>query len=197
LTVTFTAQVAPVSTNVPIVSYEWDFDGDGTADALTDGPTCSHVYGEEGAFVARVSVLDAAGVGSQAECTVTVAESGTPPVCSPALEFFPHTGFSPLAVDLCVLGAGACGFREIAWDFDGDGLVDEITGSSSNAHLYAEPGKYWPTASVVFDDGAAIVCPTCCKCPKVRPQGLDLATQDGQVVSGSALALHATTARAT
>lgn len=195
LTVTFTAQVAPVSTNVPIVSYEWDFDGDGTADALSDGPTSQHVYGEEGMFVARVSVLDAAGVGSQAECTVTVAESSTPPVCSPTLEFFPHTGFSPLAVDLRVLGAGACGFREIAWDFDGDGLVDEITGSSSNAHLYAEPGKYWPTASVVFDDGAAIVLSNLLQVSE--SSGLKVwisQPKDGQVVSGSALALHANTA---
>lgn len=195
LTVTFTAQVAPVSTNVPIVSYEWDFDGDGAADALTDGPTRQQTYGEEGTFVARVSVLDAAGVGNQAECAVTVAASGTPPVCAPALEFFPHTGFSPLAVDLHVLGASDCGFREIAWDFDGDGLVDEITGSSSNAHLYAEPGKYWPTASVVFDDGTAIVLSNLLQVSE--SSGLKVwisQPKDGQVVSGSALALHANTA---
>jgi 1A family penicillin-binding protein len=53
--------------NVGIVSYSWDF-GDG---ATASGVTASHVYAP-GTYTIKLSVLDAAGLGSTATATITV-----------------------------------------------------------------------------------------------------------------------------
>jgi len=41
-----------------IVSYEWDFDGDGVVDETTDAPLAEHTYPSTGVFRASVSVMD-------------------------------------------------------------------------------------------------------------------------------------------
>ena len=195
LAVTFQANVTLVATNVPILSYAWDFDGDGAADKVTDGPEVQHEYGAAGTYSARVCALDAAGVVGQDECIVTVSAPPAPPACTPALEFFPHTGFSPLAVQLCVLYVTNCSYREIAWDFDGNGQVDEITGSATTTNLYAEPGKYWPVANILLDDGSVIVRSNLLQISECTGLKVWISQPtDGQVVSGNELTLHANTA---
>lgn len=195
LAVTLEADVTLVSTNYPIRYYTWDFDGDGTPDEITDGPQVEHLYGEAGFYSANVSALDAAGVVGQAECTVTVTPPVVPPVCSPALEFFPHTGFAPLKVQLSVLRATSCNFREISWDFEGDGLVDEITAVPTTTNLYGAPGKYWPAASIIFDDGSVIVLTNLLQVSESSALKVWISQPtDGQVVAGNDLTLHANTA---
>ena len=55
-----------------IVSYEWDFDGDGVADQITPEHEVIHDYSNGGTFQARVTVLDDGGLNATATATVTV-----------------------------------------------------------------------------------------------------------------------------
>jgi membrane protein YdbS with pleckstrin-like domain len=56
-----------------IVSYAWDFDGDGTVDD-TGGPLASHVYSGPGRFIARLEVRDNEGFAGTAAVQVNVTE---------------------------------------------------------------------------------------------------------------------------
>ena len=41
------------------------------------------------------------------------------------------------------------------WDWDGNGTVDQTTGSSSASHVYATPGTFHPRVTLVDNDGGS------------------------------------------
>ncbi|HEY1593800.1 MAG TPA: M36 family metallopeptidase [Thermoleophilaceae bacterium] len=55
-----------------ITGYSWDFDGNGTADATTPGPTVDHAYTAAGTLHPRVTANDFVGGGGSASATVVV-----------------------------------------------------------------------------------------------------------------------------
>jgi hypothetical protein len=57
-----------------ITGYSWDFDGNGTADATTPGPTIDHVYPAVGKFAAKVTANDFVGGGGIASAAVKVTK---------------------------------------------------------------------------------------------------------------------------
>ncbi|MGD9782440.1 MAG: LamG-like jellyroll fold domain-containing protein [Kiritimatiellia bacterium] len=195
LSVSFEAQVEPTSTNVPVSSYQWDFDGDGAVDEVSATPQIRHVYGAAGEYLAGVSVVDADGVMGHGDRTVMVWPPSVPPVCEPALEFFPPTGFSPLSVQLCVLNASNCNATAIHWDCDGDGRVDAVSTNSSILHVYADPGKYWPVAHILFEDGSRIVRSNLLQISESSELRVWISQpKDGQTLKGDAVSLRANTA---
>ena len=73
------AQGEPVSFNASftdpdsaITGYSWDFDGNGSVDRTTAGPTTSFAYGSQGRFTARVAANDFRGGSGSASATLTV-----------------------------------------------------------------------------------------------------------------------------
>ncbi|MEV0621565.1 PQQ-dependent sugar dehydrogenase [Nonomuraea sp. NPDC050404] len=77
LTVAFDA-AASRDTEPGTLTYEWDFDGDGTFDAT--GVTASHTYTELGQYAARLRVTDAGGRAGLTSVEITVGN--TAPVVS-------------------------------------------------------------------------------------------------------------------
>jgi PKD domain/Peptidase family M23/von Willebrand factor type A domain len=69
-----------------IVSYEWDFDGDGTYDETTDSPQVEHVYTSPFDGQLSVRVTDDDGLQTVAMATVTITEPVEPPDPDPADE---------------------------------------------------------------------------------------------------------------
>lgn len=59
------------STSAKIVAYEWDMNGDGIPDALTDTPSMKHLFIDPGHYVPTVRVMDEKGLRS-APATVEV-----------------------------------------------------------------------------------------------------------------------------
>jgi hypothetical protein len=59
-----------------IVSYEWDFDADGTIDLSTDVPTASHVYASPFSGLFEVRAISADGGIGSAVGTIEVSETG-------------------------------------------------------------------------------------------------------------------------
>lgn len=143
-TVTFDATVA---TGTPIL-YEWDFEGDGEFDWMSDatGDT-SHTYRAVGTFTATLRVMNAEGLSSTATATVT----GEAAVAAPTATI---TSVSPSQTEtgqtVTFKGSGttASGSLTIAyfeWDYDGDGSYDERVdgaGPVTVTHVYDSPGAY-------------------------------------------------------
>jgi extracellular elastinolytic metalloproteinase len=68
-----------------ITGYSWDFDGNGTVDRTTGGPTTDFAYASAGTFGPRVTANDFEGGGGSAATTVVVkAPGGTTPPPPPA-----------------------------------------------------------------------------------------------------------------
>jgi hypothetical protein len=55
-----------------ITGYEWDFDGDGTTDLKTLGPTIDHTYRTPGTYRPRVVARDFQGTGGEASTSIQV-----------------------------------------------------------------------------------------------------------------------------
>jgi PKD repeat protein len=66
-----------------IVSYDWDFDGDGTYDETTTDPVAHHAYPAAGSVTAVVRVHARSGLAATATAQVTVADPPTQPPGAP------------------------------------------------------------------------------------------------------------------
>jgi hypothetical protein len=80
-TVEFAASFADPDSR--IVGYDWDFDGDGTADRSTAGSTTSFTYTRAGAFNASVAVRDYRGGAGTASRAITVDRTPRPRIRLP------------------------------------------------------------------------------------------------------------------
>ena len=63
-----------------VFSYEWDFDGNGSTDQTTSGPTVDHTYPGAYAGISAVRVVSSDGGEALASTTVTVQAGGLTPV---------------------------------------------------------------------------------------------------------------------
>src|SRR5215204_1748940 len=126
--------------DVAITGFNWDFNGDLTADATTR--EASFTFAAEGTVPVRLIVSDAEGLADTVTNNVTVAPATTPGNTAPVSSF-------DLPTD-CVAGT-PCGFHSTstdpdagdgiafaAWDF-GDGAVGE---GNDATHTYAAAGTY-------------------------------------------------------
>ncbi len=66
-----------------ITSYEWDFDGDGTIDATTTGPSTTFTYPSPGTYTAFVTVIDGSGLCPSSTTSIEVIICGTNEVVCP------------------------------------------------------------------------------------------------------------------
>nr|WP_216853655.1 ThuA domain-containing protein [Phytoactinopolyspora halotolerans] len=76
LTVQFTADGSDDPDPGDVISYAWDFDGDGTTDSTE--PDAEHTYTENGEYTARLTVTDQSG--SEGVATVRIVVGNTAPV---------------------------------------------------------------------------------------------------------------------
>lgn len=147
LGVTFTA-TATASTGRTIVSYEWDFDGNGTADFVSTSGSVSFTYRLAGAFMPAVRVTDNAGLSATAVTnSVTAGSAVAPPVAT--LGASVTSGTVPLSVTFTATGG-----TSYEWDFEGDGRRDQLTTAAATTFRYTVPGTY--AARVFARDGAGV-----------------------------------------
>jgi len=100
-----------------ITEYRWDFEGDGTVDLTTSGPTAEHVYAAPGTYDPTVTVVNASNGTASASTSVTVGSVDQPP--SAALNA-PATASINESVTLDASGStDDVGITEYRWDFEG------------------------------------------------------------------------------
>lgn len=126
-----------------IVSYEWDYNGDGVYNANTGTvQTANHTYTVAGTYSARLRVTDNGGAVGLASITITVTGGATAPTVS--LGASPSSGNAPLTVTLTANASLAGGsITRYQWDFQNDGTYDFDSGSVNSASFtYTVAGVY-------------------------------------------------------
>jgi PKD repeat protein len=155
--VTFTATASDPDGS--ITRYEWDWDNDGTYDEDTGTtPTAQHTFTfneQGGPYTIGVRVTDDGVPDRMAFATTQVTVD--PPNQAPTAILFPSDegGSAPLTLTF----DGSQSFdndgviTKYEWDWDGDGVYDEDSGTTSTVqHTYTVPGQYHVTLRVT-DDG--------------------------------------------
>lgn len=137
-----------------IVKYEWDPEGDGFFNYDTSAtPTTSTIYTVPGEYHPAVRVTDNDAKTDIASTTIIVTEHPPLPVASivPSVNF----GVAPLDVTLDASGSTDDGtIVKYEWDYEGDGVFDQDTGTTSSAnYTYTTEGHYFPAVRVTDGDG--------------------------------------------
>jgi len=142
-----------------IVSYAWDFDGDGTTDAT--GPIATYVFREPGTFTVSLTVTDDSGNTDTISVSIEIGGELEGDVDDEPAAGLPVAGFrqsptEPIAGEPALFngtssldpGGQIVGF---AWDFDNDGQADSTAPLAE--HTFAEAGPYTISLTVTDDDG--------------------------------------------
>lgn len=124
-----------------IVSYQWDFDGDGTADSIEEDPP-PYTYDLPGSYDSTLTVFSSNGQAQQSSIRITVFDQ-----LRASFEVSPISGPAPLTVMLTNTSVGDIAATE--WDFDGDGLVDSA--EESPAPITFETAGVFVIALTVYD----------------------------------------------
>ena len=134
----------------PIVSYEWDFDGDGSSDA--SGVEAEHVFEESGDYDVELTVTGEEGRIGEASQSVSVEEAtGSAPTASfTASTTEPEVG-ETVSFDASSSEAGTEPIASYAWDFDSDGETD--ASGTETEHSFEEAGSYDVKLTVTGEDG--------------------------------------------
>ncbi len=154
LEVFLTAMVTELSGT--ITQYEWDFDGDGTYDAISDiSPNALHVFQTAGTYTATVRVSTDLGHSNTDSVTITVTQ--TPPQAYASA--VPAQGNAPLAVTFNGSGMDPDGtIATYEWDFDNDGTFDfTSTDTGETTHTYTTANTYTAALRVTDNDGLTAI----------------------------------------
>ncbi|MEW6428277.1 MAG: PKD domain-containing protein [Thermodesulfobacteriota bacterium] len=134
-----------------VLSYSWDFEGDGVFDHSGASAAVSHTYPAAGIFHPTLRATDDDGLSGHATLTVRV---GTLAIRGSVT---PVSGSSPLDTSLTggviSIPAGAR-ILQWEWDFEGDGVFDfQNRLSPTTTHRYGTSGSYTPVLRATDDQG--------------------------------------------
>jgi len=139
-----------------IVSYSWDFDGDGEEDAT--GKAASYVFIAAGGHEVSLTVTDDDGNTDAITKTIEVSPAPTGGVTrgfQPPIADFSYTPGNPSANDPVLFDASSSSDPDgeivsYAWDFDGDGSVDST--DVSTEYTFPSSGSYEVSLTVTDND---------------------------------------------
>jgi len=135
-----------------VVSYQWDFDGDGVFDYTNAvSPKTSHRFQTAGDYNAVLEMTDDTGDTAYASVNIPIATS-PPNVTNYAS---PTSGTAPLTVTLDASASDTDGSIVLyQWDYDGDGIYDWYSAATGNTYFtYTAPGTYEAVIKVTDNDG--------------------------------------------
>jgi len=140
--------VSPITEDT-VITYLWDWDGDGTYDESSEEAVVTHTFDEAGTYEVTLEVTAFEDVSDTDSLTVTVSAVNEVPIADPG---GPYTALE--GEEITFDGSGSSDsdgeITQYMWDF-GDGS----TGSeSSPAYTYTEAGEYTAALTVEDDDGA-------------------------------------------
>ncbi|MEZ5337905.1 MAG: PKD domain-containing protein [bacterium] len=137
------------------LSYAWDFDGDGIYEEDTDRLNpAGQVYGESGIFNVRFRVTDSGGLWDVDTVSVLVnssSSSNDQPIA--VLNASGTSGSAPFTVifDAAASSDADGSVTAFAWDWEGDGLFDQVSYSPVVQHVFDKAGA-WPVKLRVIDN---------------------------------------------
>ncbi len=138
---------ASVDPDSDIIEYQWDFDSDGIVDIT--GDKASHIYEEEGAYTATLTVVDAGGNQTVKTLPIQVVSQGL----VARLIVDETNGEVPLTVSFDASGSSYKGGQIVAYEYNfGDG-GDPFVGGSQVTYRYSSVGTFTATVTVTANDG--------------------------------------------
>lgn len=147
---TFNLQQAAATlaqSNLPILRYEWDFEGDARTDQQTVLPSASTVYNREGTYNVAVKIVLENGMVRKAAHRLVIQQADitiTPP--NPLRE-------KEAVFDLSRLVKNPADVVQISWDFESDGVVDEVTKKPETTYTYYRSGRHVLTTILQMQNG--------------------------------------------
>ncbi|GAG58968.1 unnamed protein product, partial [marine sediment metagenome] len=141
--------VSPISEET-VITYSWDWDGDGTYDETTEEAVIAHIYEEAGTYEVALKVTAFENISATDTLTVTVNDINEIPTASPG---GPYTATveEELTFDGSASSDSDGDIIEYIWDFGDDSTGSEV----APIHTYAEAGTYTVTLTVVDDSGTS------------------------------------------
>jgi PKD repeat protein len=138
--------VPEITTAGAILSYRWDFDGNGSIDRSDIiGNSYTWRYNTPGDYTVLLHVQDSTGETKIGSTVVHILNA--PP--SVHAEAGPSNGEVPLLVNFTATVTDNEGVSQFEWDCDGDGVYEYNSPSSGNTtHTYTDPGQYAATLRV-------------------------------------------------
>ncbi|MDB4978043.1 MAG: hypothetical protein JWM56_229 [Candidatus Peribacteria bacterium] len=143
LAVTFSVEKATATLreqNIKAIRYTWDFDGDGKPNDETVLPVTTGLYDQRGVFTVTVKIDTGGGASRTISRRLTIPEavfSVSP--AKPIVEQPVRLSVGQLLTDPSLL-------KEVTWDFDGDGTVDQTTKETDTVHTFYTTGRFAVTA---------------------------------------------------
>ena len=134
-----------------IVSYAWDFDGDGTVDKPEVGATTTWKYGTIGNYNVTLNVTTSEGTWDTVSHVVEVVPT------KPTAEFtwtpiYPGINVT-VSFDASASTPNGGSIVSYAWDFDGDGTVDKTEVGATTTWKYYEIRSYDVILNVTDSEG--------------------------------------------
>ncbi|MFB6189147.1 MAG: PKD domain-containing protein [Halapricum sp.] len=131
-----------------IVTYRWDFNGDGSYEETTSDPQIEHTLSRTGFANVGLQVVDDDGATRQTSRDVQVVAPTIDATCTVE----PATVAPDENVTITVEQSDNASYLD--YDFDGDGTYDRYeTREFTMSHAYAEPGTYSPVVRIYTNTG--------------------------------------------
>jgi PKD repeat protein len=169
-----------------IASYEWDFEGDGIYDLVTnDQDNYTNTYSMVGTFTPVVRVTNKEGLSTVASGELTISDD--PLLMHPKAAFTakPGQGEARLKVGFSNKSKGIITFS--AWD--SDGMADDDRGAAakiSEVQYYIEPGYYMTNLKVTNDQGVTDKASQQLKITALTRKPVAMAEpEEGKVIKGN------------
>ncbi|MCB9335882.1 MAG: PKD domain-containing protein [Flavobacteriales bacterium] len=119
---------------VGIETWNWDFGNDGSVEDNNQNP--NYIFAGAGTYAVNLAVVDSFGCSHDTTMNITVSEN---PIA--AFTFSDECyGSATTFTDLSNDNGGTTTINSWEWDFDNDGVVDNITQNPTN--LYSSEGNY-------------------------------------------------------
>jgi PKD repeat protein len=131
---------------IPPVSYRWDFEGDGTIDVEKRESEVTTVYKKKGIYTPTVHVVLSNGSVRRSSLTLIIPHavfSYRPEVVTPR---------QPVTFSVAEL-IQSDELQEVKWDFNGDGIVDEVTNLPEIEWTYENIATFQARATVLLKNG--------------------------------------------
>ncbi|QUJ69256.1 hypothetical protein KDD30_20990 (plasmid) [Photobacterium sp. GJ3] len=135
-----------ITTDKAINHYRWDFNGDGIYDRQdTVGRSQSYTFDMPGTYLAALEITDSIGRTDTGYLAVEV-ENAAPAVTASVSQ---TNGPVPLTVQFTANVTDNEGIASVAWDFDGDGLVDVTRDTAGTEDFtFNQVGQYQAAVTV-------------------------------------------------
>ncbi|MCB1217064.1 PKD domain-containing protein, partial [bacterium] len=160
LPVQFDASASTDDGGIGNLTFEWDFNGDGSFDLSTgSNPQATNLYAIDGAFEATVRVSDSGALSDTASVSIAVEPESLNLSPLAALQASSTFGIVPLSVDFTFVGSTDPDGELVSleMDFDGDGFTDAAAASADKtiSHVYTDAGQFKATLTVLDDRGGS------------------------------------------